>query len=108
MALRICVTSLMRLRITADRGASKDAGARRPLPGTLDPTPPGPLLLFAGRPVHATIAGRAPVLWACSGDARSLEDQRMAERDLLADLTPAQQEAVTHRDGPLLILAGAG
>src|SRR5262245_20631940 len=28
--------------------------------------------------------------------------------DLLADLTPAQQEAVTHRDGPLLILAGAG
>src|SRR5262245_23412172 len=27
---------------------------------------------------------------------------------LLADLTPAQQEAVTHRDGPLLILAGAG
>src|SRR3954467_9362647 len=28
--------------------------------------------------------------------------------DLLEDLTPAQQEAVTHRDGPLLILAGAG
>jgi DNA helicase-2/ATP-dependent DNA helicase PcrA len=32
----------------------------------------------------------------------------MAERDLLADLTPAQQEAVTHGEGPLLILAGAG
>jgi DNA helicase-2/ATP-dependent DNA helicase PcrA len=32
----------------------------------------------------------------------------MAERDLLADLTPAQIEAVTHLDGPLLILAGAG
>src|SRR5919206_4519542 len=30
------------------------------------------------------------------------------ERDLLADLTPAQREAVTHQDGPLLILAGAG
>jgi DNA helicase-2/ATP-dependent DNA helicase PcrA len=28
--------------------------------------------------------------------------------DLLADLTPAQIEAVTHLDGPLLILAGAG
>src|SRR5499427_6543567 len=32
----------------------------------------------------------------------------MPERDLLADLTPAQQEAVTHFEGPLLILAGAG
>src|SRR3982751_794018 len=31
-----------------------------------------------------------------------------AEKDLLADLTPAQQEAVTHFEGPLLILAGAG
>src|SRR5262245_2819458 len=29
-------------------------------------------------------------------------------KDLLADLTFAQQEAVTHLDGPLLILAGAG
>ena len=28
--------------------------------------------------------------------------------DLLADLTEAQREAVTHLDGPLLILAGAG
>jgi DNA helicase-2/ATP-dependent DNA helicase PcrA len=28
--------------------------------------------------------------------------------DLLADLTPAQSEAVTHFEGPLLILAGAG
>src|SRR5271163_4625450 len=32
----------------------------------------------------------------------------MAERDLLADLTDAQREAVTHINGPLLILAGAG
>src|SRR5579884_2924515 len=30
------------------------------------------------------------------------------EPDLLADLTPAQREAVTHMQGPLLILAGAG
>ena len=28
--------------------------------------------------------------------------------DILTDLTPAQQEAVTHIDGPLLVLAGAG
>ena len=28
--------------------------------------------------------------------------------DLLADLTPAQRDAVTHFEGPLLILAGAG
>jgi DNA helicase-2/ATP-dependent DNA helicase PcrA len=32
----------------------------------------------------------------------------MAARDLLADLTDAQREAVTHFEGPLLILAGAG
>src|SRR5258707_5069497 len=32
----------------------------------------------------------------------------MAARDLLADLTPAQREAVTHFEGPLLILAAAG
>src|SRR6516162_8527110 len=30
------------------------------------------------------------------------------DSDLLADLTAAQREAVTHLDGPLLILAGAG
>src|SRR5688572_12096159 len=28
--------------------------------------------------------------------------------DLLHDLTPAQKDAVTHSDGPLLVLAGAG
>jgi DNA helicase-2/ATP-dependent DNA helicase PcrA len=34
--------------------------------------------------------------------------RREEEPDLLADLTPAQREAVTHMEGPLLILAGAG
>jgi DNA helicase-2/ATP-dependent DNA helicase PcrA len=32
----------------------------------------------------------------------------MPESDLLSDLTPAQREAVTHIEGPLLVLAGAG
>ena len=31
-----------------------------------------------------------------------------ARQDLLADLTPEQQEAVTHLEGPLLVLAGPG
>jgi DNA helicase-2/ATP-dependent DNA helicase PcrA len=31
-----------------------------------------------------------------------------AEQDLLSDLTPAQRKAVTHFEGPLLILAGPG
>jgi DNA helicase-2/ATP-dependent DNA helicase PcrA len=34
--------------------------------------------------------------------------RRTEALDLLSDLTPAQQEAVRHREGPLLILAGAG
>ncbi|MFO0954479.1 MAG: UvrD-helicase domain-containing protein [Isosphaeraceae bacterium] len=34
-----------------------------------------------------------------------MDDPQM---DLLADLTPAQRQAVTHVDGPMLVLAGAG
>jgi DNA helicase-2/ATP-dependent DNA helicase PcrA len=33
---------------------------------------------------------------------------QLSEAELLADLTPAQYEAVTHMEGPLLVLAGAG
>src|SRR6266446_2090666 len=33
---------------------------------------------------------------------------RQLSDDLLADLTPSQREAVTHFEGPLLILAAAG
>src|SRR5262249_23106773 len=37
---------------------------------------------------------------------RTTDDGRMT--DYLADLTPAQRDAVTHMEGPLLILAGPG
>src|SRR5262249_51350903 len=45
------------------------------------------------------------------GRATSRKDRTMSQGspfDLLNDLTWAQQEAVTHFEGPLLILAGAG
>src|SRR5688572_32917650 len=35
-------------------------------------------------------------------------DHRGDVADLLKDLTPPQKDAVTHGDGPLLVLAGAG
>ena len=42
------------------------------------------------------------------GRTDSPPSQGWTPMDLLADLTPAQREAVTHVDGPLLVLAGAG
>src|SRR3954462_343690 len=47
--------------------------------------------------------------WLPAGNTR--KDRRMSQGspfDLLDDLTDAQREAVTHYEGPLLILAGAG
>ena len=43
-----------------------------------------------------------------SQDLDERDEGSEAKGDLLADLTPAQREAVTHVEGPLLILAGAG
>src|SRR5437764_15012305 len=41
-------------------------------------------------------------------DFEDIPESAEPRRDLLGDLTPAQREAVTHMEGPLLILAGAG
>jgi DNA helicase-2/ATP-dependent DNA helicase PcrA len=41
-------------------------------------------------------------------DAESATAPRHRRADLLEDLNPVQREAVTHPDGPLLIVAGAG
>ncbi len=58
------------------------------------------LLILANRRLYDTIPS--------STSYHHPEKPPMAPRDLLADLTAAQREAVTHFEGPLLILAGAG
>src|SRR5439155_7926044 len=53
---------------------------------------------------------RLPPVWPIFRPATTPERRPFMSHPskLLADLTPAQQEAVTHFEGPLLILAGAG
>src|SRR5437763_13542988 len=43
-----------------------------------------------------------------SPESSTMPDGHGQRPDLLADLTPDQRAAVTHFEGPLLILAGAG
>src|SRR5262249_31969707 len=57
-------------------------------------------------PDRAALVGRGGRMAQDFDDPR--EDAGEAPRDLLDDLTHAQREAVTHGEGPLLILAGAG
>src|SRR5262249_50184071 len=77
------------------------------------------LLILANSGGHGTIPDGSRHCCFCrlrpGGDARpqaaNRENVPMSEGkmpELLADLTPAQSEAVTHFEGPLLILAGPG
>src|ERR671937_436538 len=63
-------------------------------------------------PVKSELGTDFPARHQSGPSARSTKESPCmagaADHDLLADLTPAQQEAVTHFEGPLLILAGAG
>src|SRR5438445_2517746 len=66
-------------------------------------------LILAKFASPCTIRNQSPVF-----PGRFQEKATMPQRtdtddnDLLGDLTPAQREAATHFEGPLLILAGAG
>src|SRR5207245_10015055 len=84
-------------------GPLSPRGAR----GTIEPSPPRGqgvrpiiLLILANRDRRCKIRSFTPLL--CPR-----RERMPTVVDLLADLTDAQQEAVTHFEGPLLILAGA-
>src|SRR5206468_2400963 len=85
-------------------------GFRNPARGERSKAPGGVFGTRGERPQPGA-SGRAPVVWRGGSMAQDSDDPREdtgAPRDLLADLTHAQREAVTHGEGPLLILAGAG
>src|SRR5881227_1972549 len=71
----------------------------------------GPVCTLASNMDILPRSRRASHVRPGAGGATGEESSGMAQGDdnqLLADLTPAQREAVTHLEGPLLILAGAG
>src|SRR5947209_11722572 len=96
-----------------------------PMPRMSMPAPAGPpatlpVLILAERRPRCTIDSRRDLAHAARPGARHNPGKGFpgatprplrrtafmadADSDLLADLTPAQREAVTHFEGPLLIL----
>ena len=99
----------------ADREADEGALFAAPASsGAQAPSSPGAAgAAEAGRAadmVRAAVAAAKGGADAQAADRRAQrEAQQAAERvDLVADLNPPQREAVEHRGGPLLIVAGAG
>ena len=84
-------------RIGGDAGTGEFGGKSRRLTGWM-PT------RFAGSSLRRDQPGR--LYWKPSSFQAAQGWNR--PMDLLADLTPAQRAAVTHVDGPLLVLAAAG
>ena len=93
--VRAMPSSQSSTRSLSDRPAATDAHR----PTSARPGPP-PAILPGGDAVRTYPSPRRGRLATRARDGPPM--------DLLADLTPAQREAVTHVDGPLLVLAGAG
>ncbi len=95
----------------ADEGALFAAG---PTPAPLTgPDQDGPRAAEAGRAADMVRAAVAAAKGGADAQAADRRAQREAERaaemvDLVCDLNPPQRQAVEHRGGPLLIVAGAG
>ena len=99
----------------ADRAADEGAlfGVARTSPGAAGTGPDAPRAAEAGRAADMVRAAVAAAKGGADAQAADRRAQREAQRaaemvDLVSDLNPPQREAVEHRGGPLLIVAGAG
>ncbi len=100
------------LDLVADREADEGTLFRSPAP-TRAATPDAPGAAEAGRAADMVRAAVALAKGGAQAQAADRRSQREAQRvvelvDLVADLNPPQRDAVEHRGGPLLIVAGAG
>ena len=100
------------LDLEADREADEGTLFESPAP-TRAATPDAPGAAEAGRAADMVRAAVALAKGGAQAQAADRRSQREAQRvvelvDLVADLNPPQRDAVEHRGGPLLIVAGAG